>query len=78
MGSIVILYDDNHITIDGKTEITFSEDVGKRFEAYGWHVLHVDGLDTDAVEKAVQAGVDETSRPTLICCRDDYRIRFTE
>ncbi len=69
LGNIVLLYDDNHITIDGTTDLSFSEDVGKRFEAYGWHVLAVDGLDADAVEQAVQAGIDETGRPTLIRCR---------
>jgi transketolase len=69
LGSIVLLYDDNHITIDGKTEATFTEDVEKRFEAYGWHVLRVDGLDAEAVEQAVNDGVEETARPTLICCR---------
>lgn len=69
LGSIVLLYDDNRITIDGSTEITFSEDVGARFAACGWHVLNADGLNPDDVEQAVQCGIDETERPTLIRCR---------
>ncbi|MBI5058270.1 transketolase [candidate division KSB1 bacterium] len=69
LGSITLLYDDNRITIDGSTEISFTEDVMKRFEAYGWHVLECDGLDVEAVDAAVQAGVRETTRPTLIRCR---------
>jgi transketolase len=69
LGCITLLYDDNHISIDGKTEIAFSEDVAKRFEAYGWHVLDADGLDVESVNAAVEAGVKETSRPTLIRCR---------
>ncbi|RQV93240.1 transketolase, partial [bacterium] len=49
LGCITLLYDDNHISIDGRTDITFSEDVNKRFEAYGWHVLDADGLDVESV-----------------------------
>jgi transketolase len=69
LGSIVLLYDDNRITIDGPTELTFSEDVAARFTAYGWQVLRADGLNTDEVEAAVKAGADESTRPTLIVCR---------
>jgi transketolase len=69
LGCITLLYDDNKITIDGSTAQAFTEDVGKRFEAYGWHVVNCDGLDPDAVNNAVQLGISETSKPTLIRCR---------
>jgi len=69
LGSIVLLYDDNHITIDGRTDISFTENVAARFESYGWHVLQADGLDVDAVDSAVRAGIQEHNRPSLICCR---------
>lgn len=69
LGRLVVLYDDNQITIDGSTGITFTEDVGARFEAYGWHVLRVDGHDQEAVAAAITAARAETGRPSLICCR---------
>ncbi len=69
LGCITLLYDDNQISIDGRTDITFTEDVYKRFEAYGWHVLDADGLDVESVNKAIQQGVAETKRPTLIRCK---------
>ncbi|MCB9365931.1 MAG: transketolase [Calditrichaeota bacterium] len=69
LGSIVLLYDDNRITIDGKTDITFTEDVGARFESCGWHVLACDGMDLEEVDNAIQEGIAETERPTLIRCR---------
>ena len=66
LGKMIYLYDDNRITIDGSTDLTFSEDVGKRFDAYGWHVQHVeDGNDLDAIELAVKNG-QEDSRPSII------------
>lgn len=66
LGSIIFFYDDNGITIDGKTNMSFSDDTAKRFEAYGWQVLYVDdGNDLEALEKAVkEAQADE--RPSLI------------
>ena len=68
LGKIVFLYDDNGISIDGETDITFTEDVGRRFQAYGWHVLEVDGHDRPAVDEAVvEAKADE--RPSLVVCR---------
>ncbi len=69
LGKLIYLYDDNRITIDGPTDLSFSEDRGGRFEAYGWHVLHVaDGNDIDGVNKAITlAKVDP--RPSLIICR---------
>lgn len=66
LAKLIYLYDDNHITIEGPTEITFSEDQGKRFEAYGWHVQRVkDGLDVDAIDRAIQAAKADP-RPSLI------------
>src|SRR5690606_21568466 len=56
LGKLIVLYDDNGISIDGKTEITFSEDVLGRYAAYGWHVRRVtDGEDVDAIARAVRA-----------------------
>ncbi|MBN1680811.1 MAG: transketolase [Anaerolineae bacterium] len=67
LGKLIYLYDDNAISIEGSTSIAFTEDVGKRFEAYGWHVLRVsDGTDLDAIEQAIQAARDETERPSLV------------
>ncbi|SRR5579883_861240 len=70
LGKLVGFYDDNHITIDGSTDLTFSDNVGERFEAYGWHVQHVpDVNDLDGVDAAIRAARAETSRPSLIICR---------
>jgi transketolase len=69
LGRLIVLYDDNHVTIDGNTNLAFSEDVGKRFEAYGWHVQHVDGHDRAAVDAALTAADAETGRPSLIVAR---------
>ena len=66
LGRLVYLYDDNGITIDGKTEITFTEDVTRRFEAYGWHVQSVDGLDHQGIDRAIAAAKAELTRPSLI------------
>ena len=67
---LITLYDDNHISIDGSTSLAFTEDVGRRFEAYGWDVHSVaDGNDLAAVEDAIRAAQAETSRPSLILCR---------
>ncbi len=71
LGKLVYVYDDNRITIDGSTEVSFDrEDKGKRFESYGWHVQHVDDSeDLDAIERALQAATEETERPSLIVLR---------
>ncbi len=70
LGKLTLLYDDNHITIDGRTEITFGEDVEARYRAYGWHTLAVeDANDTEALAAAYQAAVDEPDRPTFIRLR---------
>jgi transketolase len=66
LGRLVYLYDDNGITIDGKTSLTFGEDVTKRFEAYGWHVLEVDGRDHEGIDRAIVAAKAELGRPSLI------------
>lgn len=69
LGNLVYLYDDNHITIDGGTEISFTENVAERFAAYGWHVLTVDGMDFAAVCDRIEEACAETGRPSLIICR---------
>ena len=70
LGRIVYLYDDNRITIDGSTDLSFSEDVCARFDAQGWHTLTVeDGEDLVAIEDAVRAGIAEEERPSLIRVR---------
>jgi transketolase len=68
LGKLIALYDDNHISIDGSTDIAFTEDVNKRFEAYGWHVQHVEDGNTDleAIAKAVEAAKAETDKPSMI------------
>ncbi len=70
LGKLKVIYDDNKITIDGTTSLSFSEDVGRRFEAYGWHVLHVgDGNDLAAIDQALSAAAAESARPTLVVLR---------
>lgn len=70
LGKIIYLYDDNHISIEGGTDLAFTEDVGKRFEAYHWHVQRVaDGNDLDAIERAIIAAQAEKDRPSLIMVR---------
>lgn len=69
LGKLIYLYDDNHISIDGDTVNTFTEDRGKRFEAYGWHVQYVkDGNDVDEIDKAIIAAKLDP-RPSLIICK---------
>src|SRR5690606_12568590 len=65
LGRLIVFYDDNQITIDGRTDLAFSEDVAKRYEAYGWHILHVDGHDQDAVLEAIKAAQAVADKPTL-------------
>jgi transketolase len=69
LGNIIYFYDDNHITIEGNTDLAFSEDVGHRFEAYGWHVLRVDGHNHDDIAAAIRNAQAQVARPTLIMCR---------
>ena len=70
LGKLIYLYDDNSISIDGSTELAFTEDVPRRFEAYGWHVQTVDdGNDLDAIDRALAAAKSETERPSIICVK---------
>jgi len=68
LGKLILFYDDNHITIDGSTDLSFTEDVLKRFEAYGWHTQHVaDGNhDLDGISAATEAARKVTDRPSII------------
>ncbi len=67
LNKLIFFYDNNGITIDGPTSLAFSEDVGKRFEAYGWHVQHINDVNNlEAVEVAVKTAQNETSKPSLI------------
>lgn len=68
LGKIIYLYDDNEISIEGSTDLAFTEDVPARFRAYGWHVQEVDGYDLPAVEAAIRAAQGESERPSLIVC----------
>jgi len=70
LGKLIGFYDDNHITIEGDTALTFSDDTGLRFEAYGWHVQHVaDVNDLPSLNRAIEAAKAETARPSLIVVR---------
>jgi transketolase len=70
LGNLIYLYDDNKITIEGDTSLTFNEDVAERFQAYGWHVQSVaDGNDTEAIHAAIINAQNETNRPSLIKVR---------
>jgi transketolase len=70
LGKLIYFYDNNHITIEGSTDLAFSEDVGQRFEGYDWHVQHVEDVnDLDALEQAIAAAQAETERPSLIIVR---------
>jgi len=72
LGKLIVLYDSNSITIEGSTDIAFTEDVGKRFEAYGWQVLKVeDGNDVDAIEAALAEAKKETGKPSLVIVRTE-------
>ncbi len=69
LGNLIYLYDDNRITIDGPTSLSFSEDVGRRFEAYGWGVQRVDGQDWRALRAALEAARSDAERPSLVMLR---------
>lgn len=70
LGKLIYLYDDNHISIEGETDIAFTENVQRRFEAYNWHVIQVpDGNDLDMIEAAIRAAQEMTNKPTLILVR---------
>lgn len=70
LGKLICLYDDNSITIEGKTDLAFSENVAKRFEAYGWHVRRIEsGADVEVISTAIEAAQKETTRPSLLCIK---------
>jgi transketolase len=69
LGKLIYFYDDNQITIDGSTKISFSENVGKRFDAYGWHIQRINGHDLVAIATAIEAARAEINRPSLIIGR---------
>lgn len=74
LGNLIVLYDDNHISIEGNTDVAFTEDVLKRYEAYGWQTLHTDllpngSIDIDAVNAAILEGQADINRPTIIRMR---------
>jgi transketolase len=70
LGKLIYLYDDNDISIEGSTDIAFTEDVAARFRAYGWHVVDsIDGMDTEAVDAAIRQAQAETARPSIVICR---------
>ena len=72
LGKLICLYDDNQITIDGSTDLTFTEDVGKRFEAYGWQVLRVEeGNRIEILAEALEEAKQETGRPSMIMVRTE-------
>lgn len=74
LDNLIVIYDDNRITIDGETGITFTEDVGKRYEAYGWYVQRIDGHDPEAVRGALDRAVAEPARPSFIIARTHIAI----
>ena len=71
LGRLVCVYDDNHITIDGPTELAYSDDVGRRFEAYRWQVIHLGEAanDVDALERGLREGMADPERPTVVILR---------
>ena len=69
LGKLVVFYDDNGISIDGKVKGWFADDTPKRFEAYGWHVQSIDGHDGEAIAQATRNAKAETDRPSIICCK---------
>ena len=71
LGRLLCVYDDNHITIDGPTELAYSDDVGRRFEAYGWQVVHLGEVanDLDAIEGGLRDGMRDPERPTVVILR---------
>ena len=66
LGNLVFVYDSNGITIEGHTDVAMAEDVGRRFDAYGWYVQHIDGQDHDAIRSALHLAKKQTTRPSLI------------
>ena len=70
LGKLICFYDDNGISIDGEVDAWFAEDVAKRFDAYGWHVIDdIDGHDPEAITKAITLAQAETSKPSILACK---------
>ena len=69
LGNLIAFWDDNNISIDGHIDGWYTDDTVKRFEAYGWHVLSVDGHNADEINKAIEMAKAMTDQPTLICCK---------
>lgn len=69
LGKLIVIYDDNGITIDGKTELSFGEDVGKRFEAYGWSIQRIDGHNVEQIRGAISKARADESKPHLIIAK---------
>jgi len=75
LSRLIIFYDDNSISIDGSTDLSYSDNVPMRFEAYGWHVQAVDGHDMMAIDAAIQVAQEETEKPSLIVCRTHIGLK---
>ena len=69
LGKLIIFWDDNGISIDGKVKDWFEDDTPKRFDAYGWHVVEVDGHDADEIKIAIEAARAISAKPSIICCK---------
>ncbi len=69
LGNIIYIYDDNKITIEGETDLTYTEEVEKRFQAYGWHTINIDGHNHEQIASAIDRGKKEKIKPTLIIAR---------
>ncbi len=69
LGNLIAFWDDNNISIDGHIDGWYTDDTVQRFEAYGWHVISVDGHDADAISKAITESKSVTDQPSLICCK---------
>jgi len=70
LGKLIYLYDDNDISIEGNTDLAFTENVAQRFQAYGWQVIGpIDGMDVESVDSALRTAQDDTDRPSLVICR---------
>lgn len=69
LNKLILFYDSNNITIDGATDLSFSEDIAKRFSAYNWHTLEVDGHDYIAIDEAIKKAKESIDKPTIIICK---------
>jgi transketolase len=69
LGNLIVLYDDNGVSLDGRTALSFSENVPARYEAYGWHVQAIDGHDHEQIARAIESAIADRARPSLIACK---------